>query len=104
MVVYPRLQVVFELLLSSSFDMDLLQPASETLFKLICTYQEEYMSLAQSLISYQKDAAITGRLRTSFSELTPTSLKLTVEKSSVTAFRKNLEKFLLDVKGFLFVK
>ena len=84
--------------------MDLLQPASECLFKLICSHQEEYMSLAQSLLAYQKEPAVIERLQTSFRELTPASLKLSMDKSSVTAFRKNLEKFLLDVKGFLFVK
>ena len=97
-------QVVFELILGSNFDMDLLQTASETLFKLICVYQEEYMALAQRLLTYQKNSAVAERLRTAFSELTPATLKLSMEKSSVTAFRKNLEKFLLEIKGFLFFK
>jgi len=98
------LKVVFELILGSNFDMDLLQTASETLFKLICIHHEEYVSLAQSLLAHQKDSTVAERLSTSFKELTPTSLKLSMDRTSVTAFRKNLEKFLLDIKGFLFVK
>ena len=62
------------------------------------------MSLAQGLLAHQKDSTVAERLRTAFSELTPASLKLSMDRSSVTAFRKNLEKFLLDIKGFLFVK
>ena len=90
--------------MGSNFDMDLLQTASETLFKLICIHHEEYVSLAQSLLAHQKDSTVAERLSTSFKELTPTSLKLSMDRTSVTAFRKNLEKFLLDIKGFLFVK
>ena len=84
--------------------MDLLQAASETLFTLICCNQEEYMNIAQNLLSTQKDPGISERLRVSFTDLTPSTLTLSVNKSTVAAFRKNLEKFLLDVKGFLFMK
>ncbi len=64
----------------------------------------EYMELAQALLANQSDLGILQRLRTSFEELTPSSLQLTLEKASKTKFRKNLEKFLLNVKGFLCYK
>ena len=97
-------QIVFELILGSNFDMDLLQPASETLFTLICCHQQEYMKMAQALLEGQHNTENADRLRTSFHELTPSTLKLSIDKASISTFRKNLEKFLLDVKGFLFVK
>eukprot|EP00794_Sanderia_malayensis_P000268 gene268-890_t len=98
------LKVVFEYILSSNFDMDLIQPASETLLILICCNQMEYMTLAQALLSNQSDLGILQRLRNSFEDLTPSSSEIKIDKASKTKFRKALEKFLLNVKGFLCYK
>ena len=97
-------QIVFEFILASNFDMDLMQPASETLFTLICCNQSEYMTLAQALLANQTDLGILQRLRNSFEELTPASFQLSLEKATISKFRKNLEKFLMNVKGFLCYK
>ena len=84
--------------------MDLLQPAAETLFALICCNQEEYLPLAQVLLANQTDLGILQRLRTSFEQLTPSTMRLSLDKHTIASFRKSLEHFLLNVKGFLCYK
>eukprot|EP00795_Rhopilema_esculentum_P017243 gene17243-8804_t len=88
------LKIVFELILGSNFDMDLLQPASETLFTLICCHQQEYMKMAQALLEGQHNTENADRLRTSFHELTPSTLKLSIDKENSRVVSSSLAQRL----------
>jgi len=100
------LNIVFQYMVLEQFNMDLIEPASESLFLLICCHQEEYLKLANNLIAQQHvtDENFKNKLIKAFEVLTPSSLQLTPNRKSLKEFRKNIEIFLQDVKGFLCIK
>ncbi|CAI9742263.1 exportin-4-like isoform X1 [Octopus vulgaris] len=98
------LKVVFRLLLLESFDMDLLETASTTLFSLICCHQEKYRMLVSELLYSQELPAYKERLLAAFNQLTPATLKLTINRQNKIAFLQNFEQFLINVRGILCVK
>lgn len=46
--------MVFEYIVLGQFNMDLIEPAAESLFLLICCHQDEYLKLANNLIAKQQ--------------------------------------------------
>lgn len=100
------LNIVFQYMVLEQFNMDLIEPASESLFLLICCHQEDYLKLANNLIAQQHvtDENFKQRLVSAFEVLTPPGLQLTPNRLSLKQFRKNIEIFLQDVKGFLCIK
>ena len=46
--------MVFQHVVLGSFNMDLIEPAAESLFLLICCHQQEYLKLANNLITQQE--------------------------------------------------
>jgi hypothetical protein len=98
------LKVIFDQMLSASFDMDTIHSTSGAVYAIICYHKESYLSLANSLISSQSDPQNQSRLMEAFSLLTPPSLPLDSKRASSITFRKNLEQFLPFVKGFLCYK
>ncbi|CAI8005530.1 Exportin-4 [Geodia barretti] len=96
--------VIFDQMLSASFDMDTIHSTSGAVYAIICYHMESYLSLANSLISSQSDPQNQSRLMEAFSLLTPPSLPLDSKRTSKITFRKNLEQFLPFVKGFLCYK
>ncbi|XP_020912207.1 exportin-4 [Exaiptasia diaphana] len=103
-VVRHFLRVIFNMLLIESFDMDLLQPASEAFLALICCNQEYYSELVRDLLAQQTDPVVTQRLLAAFNTLTPNDMRVSLDKTSKTRFRRSLDSFLTNVKGFLFTK
>ena len=100
------LNIVFQYMVLEQFNMDLIEPAAESLFLLICCHQQEYLKLANNLIAQQHvtDENFKQRLISAFEVLTPPGLQLTPNRLSLKQFRKNIEIFLQDVKGFLCIK
>ncbi|CAE1267217.1 Exportin-4 [Acanthosepion pharaonis] len=98
------LKVVFRLLLLESFDMDLLETASTTLFCLICCHQEKYRHLVTELLYSQEEQEYKERLLEAFNQLTPSSLKLVITRQNKVAFLQNFEQFLINARGILCVK
>lgn len=100
------LNIVFQYIVLGHFNMDLIEPSAESLFLLICCHQEEYLTLANNLISQQHvtDESFKQRLIEAFQVLTPAGFQLTSNRQSMKQFRKNLEIFLKNVKGFLCFK
>ncbi|ELU09303.1 hypothetical protein CAPTEDRAFT_151878 [Capitella teleta] len=98
------LKLVFRMLLMESFDMDLMDTASETFFALICCHQELYQKLVGELLTQQSNSESHQRLLKAFTELTPPSLQLNIQRSFKNQFRENFELFLVNVRGFLCIK
>lgn len=98
------LKMLFDMLLLHSFDMDLLQPAAEAFLALICCHQAYYTELVRSLLSQQTDQIVCQRLLQAFNQLTPSDMKLSLDRANIVHFRKSLDVFLGSVKGFLCVK
>ncbi|XP_066917411.1 exportin-4-like isoform X2 [Clytia hemisphaerica] len=100
------LNMVFEHIVLGHFNMELIEPAAECFFLLICCHQEEYLKLANNLIAKQHvtNETFKQRLIDAFQLLTPVGLQLSPNRQSLRQFRKNLETFLQNVKGFLCFK
>jgi len=98
------LKTLFDMLLLQSFDMDLLQPAAEAFLALICCHQMYYTELVRSLLAQQTDQVVCQRLLDAFNQLTPSNMKLSLDRMNKVRFRKSLDAFLACVKGFLCVK
>ncbi|XP_071113997.1 exportin-4-like [Haliotis cracherodii] len=98
------LELVFHMLLLESFDMDLLEPASTSLFCLICCHQEQYRDLVNRLLQNQQEEEYKQRLLEAFNNLTPPSFNMTISRHTKIAFMHNFDQFLTNVRGFLCVK
>lgn len=99
------LKVLFNFVMFEKFEvLDLLVPAADALWSLICCHQAEYTALVQELLASQRDPLVHQRLVDSFNKLTPADITVTINKQSKDQFRKNLDTFLADVKGLLCVK
>lgn len=98
------LKTLFDMLLLKSFDMDLLQPAAEAFLALICCHQMYYTELVRNLLAQQTDRVLGQRLLDAFNQLTPSNMKLSLDRLNKMQFRKSLDLFLRSVKGFLCVK
>ena len=59
---------MFEHIVLGHFNMELIEPAAECLFLLICCHQDEYLKLANNLIAKQQvtDEAFKQRLIDAF--------------------------------------
>ncbi|KAJ8315064.1 hypothetical protein KUTeg_007214 [Tegillarca granosa] len=98
------LKIVFHMLLLETFNMDLLETASTSLFCLICCHQEQYKHLVNELLQNQVEPSIKERLLEAFNNLTPASLNMTINRQSKIAFMQNFDQFLINVRGFLCVR
>ena len=92
------------MLLTESFNMDLLDTASSTLFCLICCHQDEYRQLVNEILASHIEQAYKERLLEAFNNLTPPSLTMTLSRHNKLMFMENFNHFLIDVRGFLCVK
>lgn len=99
------LKVLFNFIMFEKFEvLDLLVPAADALWSLICCHQTEYAALVQTLLASQTDSLVHQRLVDSFNKLTPADISITIDKHTKDQFRKNLDTFLADVKGLLCVR
>ena len=63
-----------------------------------------YTELVRNLLSQQTDQVVCQRLLHAFNQLTPSDMKLSLDRVNRVQFRKSLDVFLGSVKGFLCVK
>ncbi|XP_061176526.1 exportin-4-like [Saccostrea echinata] len=98
------LKQVFNMLLLETFNMELLEVSSTALFCLICCHQDGYRELVNQLLQHQTDPQYRERLLEAFTNLTPPSLNMTINRTSKIAFMSNFGNFLINVRGFLCVK
>jgi len=99
----PFLKLILDLILSQQINSDLIPHSSATLYVLICLYQETYSQLVDMLLQAQEDPSNRQRLLDSFTALTQ-NIPLTAERIHRIRFRDNFDKFIVNVRGFLFVK
>jgi len=96
------LKLFLDLILSHQINSDLIPNSSATLYVLICLYEDSYQELVQILVQSQEDSN-KQRLLTAFTELT-VNTPLTAERIHRIRFRDTFDKFIVNVRGFLFVK
>jgi len=99
----PFLKLMLDLILSQNINSELVPHSSATLYVLICLFQDTYNQLVDQLIQAQEDEANRTRLLEAFKLLT-TNIPLSAERIHRIRFRDSFDKFIVNVRGFLFVK
>ena len=99
----PFLKLLLDLILSQNINSELIPHSSATLYVLICLFQDSYHQLVELLIQSQADQANKHRLMEAFTQLMH-NIPLGAERIHRIRFRDNFDKFIVNVRGFLFVK
>jgi len=99
----PFLKLLLDLILSQNINSELVPHSSATLYVLICLFQDTYNQLVESLIQAQEDEGNRTRLLEAFKLLTA-NIPLSAERIHRIRFRDSFDKFIVNVRGFLFVK
>ena len=100
----PFLKLLLDLILSQKINSELIPHSSATLYVLICLFQDTYHQLVELLIQSQAhDETNKQRLVEAFTQLTH-NIPLSAERIHRIRFRDNFDKFIVNVRGFLFVK
>ncbi|CAB4316460.1 unnamed protein product [Prunus armeniaca] len=96
------LRSVLQLLLFEDYSPDLVSSAADALLPLILCEQSLYQRLGSELIERQANATLKSRLTNALQCLTSANqLSATLDRKNYQVFRKNLNSFLIDVRGFL---
>jgi len=99
----PFLKLLIDLILSQNINSELVPHSSATLYVLICLFQDTYQQVVEALIASQEDESNRSRLVEAFKVLM-TNIPLTAERIHRIRFRDNFDKFIVNVRGFMFVK
>ncbi|XP_038715218.1 exportin-4 [Tripterygium wilfordii] len=96
------LRLLLQLLLFEDYSPDLVSGAADALFPLILCEQSLYQSFGNELIERQVNPTFKARLANAFQNLTSSNqLSSTLNRMNYQRFRKNLNNFLVEVRGFL---
>ncbi|PWA66537.1 hypothetical protein CTI12_AA326380 [Artemisia annua] len=88
--------------LGSFVCMDLVGGAADALFPLILCDHDLYQRLGNELVERQPNSVLKTRMASALHSLTTSDdLSLSADRSNMRKFRKNLNRFLIDVRGFL---
>merc|ERR1711962_1822944 len=99
----PFLKLLMDLILSQNINSELVPHSSATLYVLICLFQDTYHQLVETLIASQADESSRTRLTEAFTQLTANT-PLSAERIHRIRFRDSFDRFIVNVRGFLFVK
>ena len=97
------MKLLLDLILSQNINSELIPHSSATLYVLICLFQDTYQQLVELLLQTQADEGNRQRLMEAFSQLMQ-NIPLGAERIHRIRFRDNFDKFIVNVRGFLFVK
>ncbi|XP_022746625.1 exportin-4-like isoform X2 [Durio zibethinus] len=96
------LRSLLQLLLFEDYSPDLVSAAADALLPLILCEQELYQRLGNELIERQANSTLKSRLANALHSLTSSNhLSSTLDRVNYQRFRKNLNSFLMEVRGFL---
>ncbi|XP_029049144.1 exportin-4-like [Osmia bicornis bicornis] len=102
-IMIPFLNVLITVVWSQEINSNLISSVDMPLYYLICCYQDEYQQVVQNILSTQTDQEIAERLSAAFRRLT-SNIKWDTDHLSKNRFKKNFDRFITDVRGFLMVK
>ncbi|KAL5136130.1 Exportin-4 [Glycine soja] len=96
------LRSLLQLLLFEDYSSDLISVAADALLPLILCEQGLYQRLGNELIERQPNATLKSRLANALHTLTSANqLSSSLDRINYQRFRKNLNSFLVQVRGFL---
>ncbi|KAD7477480.1 hypothetical protein E3N88_00616 [Mikania micrantha] len=96
------LRSLLQLVLFEDYNMDLVGAAADALFPLILCDHSLYQQLCNELVERQPTPELKSRTASALHSLTTSGdLSPSADRSNMRKFRRNLNQFLLDVRGFL---
>ncbi|KAK0602071.1 hypothetical protein LWI29_030074 [Acer saccharum] len=96
------LRSLLQLILFEDYSPDLVSTAADALLPLILCEQSLYQRLGNELIERQANPILKSRLTNALHSLTSSNqLSSTLDRLNYQRFRKNLNNFLIEVRGFL---
>lgn len=96
------LRSLLQIILFEDYSTDLVSAAADSLLPLILCEQGLYQKLGNELIERQTNPTLRLRLTNALQSLTSANqLSSTLDRSNYQRFRKNLNSFLIEVRGFL---
>ncbi|XP_048236240.1 exportin-4 isoform X1 [Ricinus communis] len=96
------LRLLLQLLLFEDYSTDLVGSAADALFPLILCEQDLYQKLVNELIERQANPTLKSRLANALFSLTSSNqLSSSLDRMNYQRFRKNVNNFLIEVRGFL---
>ncbi|CAL5194582.1 unnamed protein product [Lathyrus oleraceus] len=96
------LRSLLQLLFFEDYSSDLISVAADALFPLILCEKGLYQRLGNELIERQADPNLRSRLVNALQSLTSANqLSFSLDRINYQRFRKNLNSFLVEVRGFL---
>ncbi|XP_029124610.1 exportin-4 [Cajanus cajan] len=96
------LRSLLKLLLFEDYSSDLISVAADALLPLILCEQSLYQRLGNELIERQANPTLRSRLANALHALTSANqLSSSLDRINYQRFRKNLNSFLVEVRGFL---
>ncbi|PON54527.1 Armadillo-type fold containing protein [Trema orientale] len=99
------LRSLLQLLLFEDYSPDLVSSAADALLPLLLCEQALYQRLGHELIERQPNPTFKSRLANALHSLTSANqLSSTLDRKNFQIFRKNLNAFLIEVRGFLQTK
>ncbi|XP_024988804.1 exportin-4-like isoform X2 [Cynara cardunculus var. scolymus] len=96
------LRSLLQLILFEDYSTDLVGAAADALFPLILCDHGLYQRLGNELVERQPNSIFKARMASALHSLTTSDdLSPSADRSNMRKFRKNLNRFLVDVRGFL---
>lgn len=96
------LRSLMQLILFEDYSMDLVGGAADALFPLILCDHDLYQRLGNELVERQPNSVLKTRMASALHSLTTSDdLSPSADRLNMRKFRKNLNRFLIDVRGFL---
>lgn len=96
------LRLLLQFLLFEDYSIDLTSAAADALLPLILCEQGLYQRLGNELLEKQANPTFKSRLANALQALTSSNnISSTLDRANYQRFRKNLNNFLVEVRGFL---
>ncbi|EPS69621.1 hypothetical protein M569_05144, partial [Genlisea aurea] len=97
------LHSLMQLILFEEYSSDLVSAAADALLPLILCETSVYQNAANELIARQMNPTLKSRLSNAFRSLTASdnNLSSSLARQNLQIFRRNLHKFLIEVRGLL---
>ncbi|KAM0005333.1 putative armadillo-like helical, exportin [Helianthus debilis subsp. tardiflorus] len=96
------LRSLMQLILFEDYSMDLVGGAADALFPLILCDHGLYQRLCNELVERQPNPVLKTRMASALHSLTTSGdISQSADRLNMRKFRKNLNQFLVDVRGFL---
>ncbi|KAK0086967.1 hypothetical protein PV325_002058 [Microctonus aethiopoides] len=94
----PFMNLLMNLIISRQIDCNIVSNVDKTLYNLIYCYHEQFPKLVKDFLAAQPNSAIAEKWASAFASLTADmQVPILAKSMAQTAFRKNFERFIVNV-------